>query len=221
MEKRLLAIGLAGFLLAGCGHAKKDVTPSRDGGATSGTYQKLVVFARFSDPASRSDAERAFVKRLSDKGVEGIASSTILSSADTLPNGEIDRAVRQSGSDAVLLVTMTDQKGDLPSASLSSSTRTQANARSDAIVYMPKNQHAGSYYLSLPVAYYSVELIDVTSGRPAWTYNGEAGANTYAKFQELIRSVASRSVDAMRKAHVLNKAQKAEPATRPRRVSPS
>jgi hypothetical protein len=130
MGTRLLAIGLAGFLAAGCGHAKKDPGSSRDGAATSGTgaYKKLVVFARVSDPASRSDAERAFVKRLSDKGVEGIASSTILSAADTMPNGEIDRAVRQSG---------------------------------------------------------------------------------------------SRSVEAMRKAHVLEKAEKAEPASRPRRVSPS
>jgi len=221
MGKRLLAIGLAGFLAASCGHAKKDVSSSRDGAAPSGTYKKLVVFARVSDPASRSDAERAFVKRLSDKGVEGIASSTILSAPDTMPNGEIDRAVRQSGSDTVLLVTMTDQKTDLPSVSSSSSIRTQANARREAIIYMLKNQHAGSYYLSLPVVYYNVQLIDLTSGRLAWTYNGEAGANTYAKFQELIRSVASRSVEAMRKAHVLEKAEKAEPASRPRRVSPS
>ena len=246
MGKRWLAVGLTMVvaLAVGCGHAKKDVGTSgrssaddglsggssNDGGVSRGTraskdggayndagtkgggYHKLVVFARFADPASRSDAERAFVRRLRDKGVEGVGASTILASPDTVPNNEIDRAVKRSGADGVVFVNMADQK---TASASSGSTRTQA------VVYMPRDRRAGSYYLSLPVVYYDVELIDCASGKPAWTYNGQAGANTYAKFDDLIASVASKSVESMRKAHAIQKADKNGGATRPRRVNPN
>lgn len=199
MKKIAYLFLLCTFLLTlACGRAGTRLTAVTDPTAKK-TFKKIMVFAMFSDLTTRKDTEQAFISKLQDEGVAAISSMEVLPPTREYSEQEYEGRIKESGADAVLLVSLTDREVKRIYVPRSSTTTGQATANNTGIQYSERTQHSGGYYINKPLVYYRLELLDVHAERVAWVASSRTGGNAFASYGTLIKSLSGKTVEQLAK----------------------
>ena len=165
----------------------------------SRSYHSILVVAPFADLESRKIAEEIFINKLSRFGLRAIPSLSILFPGRNYSNEEFAKLILDSGTDGILLVTLTDaytEQTYVPPSSFSTGT---ATLQGNVAYYSGTTQHYGGYYISKPRVRYDIRLLDVPSGQTAWMATSLTRGNAFARFPKLVESLADTTVEQMRK----------------------
>jgi hypothetical protein len=101
MQRRLF-LAIAAVLLAGC--ASTTLRDSWSDPAFRGPpFRKVLVLGVIGDVAARRTFEDVMAQRITAAGAEGIPAYRFLPDGGRIPEAELDRAVRASGADALLM----------------------------------------------------------------------------------------------------------------------
>ncbi len=102
----LIAIGI--LILASCATTKLTTVWKDEN--FHGTIGKVVVVGAFREPSIRNFFEDEFVRQLKSRGVDAVASYTIVPIGELKRKGFLMTEIRRSGADAALVTRLVDKK---------------------------------------------------------------------------------------------------------------
>ncbi len=156
-------------------------------------YHRVLVALPINDLSERQLVENRFA---SERDSVFIPSYLVLFPGRTYSNDELARAVIASGSDAVLVITLSGagtahSAGGSSSASSAAACSASGCAAASAVT-------TNVYDISKPWATFTAQLIDVQSGQAVWMATSDSHGNAYAKAKTLLSSMASTTIDQLR-----------------------
>ncbi len=102
----LVAVGI--FILASCATTKLTTVWKDEN--FHGTIRKVVVVGAFREPSIRNLFEDEFVRQLKSRGVEAVASYTIVPIGELARKDLLMSEIRKTGADAALVTRLVDKK---------------------------------------------------------------------------------------------------------------
>jgi len=109
LQRTLLLLGVA-FSLAACSIGSR-VTTTQDVSESADTpYQNILVIALFSQFDTRKRLEKEVVRELSDRGIDAVASTSLMTTKTPVTRQNFLAMVEELDSDAVLVTHLVDVK---------------------------------------------------------------------------------------------------------------
>lgn len=191
MRSTPTAIGIAALLVA-C--ARTHVTSMRDPAAPRRLYHRVLVALPINDLSERQLVENRFA---SERDNSFIPAYRVLFPGRTYSGDELTRSVLASGSDAVLVITLSGA-GKNHSVSASSTTSSAASCTAGGCAAVSAAT-TDVYDISKPWATFTATLFDVQSGQAVWFATSQTKGNAYAKANTLLMSMAASTIDQLRR----------------------
>ena len=199
---KCLLTSFATILLFGSGCAKTEMHSFVDPEFRGRSYHDIIVAVQLDKLDQRDDAESIFVRKLASPTLKCRRALDVIPPTRQYDDAELKKALSQSDADGLLLVRMTQYYEDEVYVPPSSTTYTSGNLSANTYYYgkqantygrVNSTSHTyttGGQTYRLPRVRHEAQLWDVTSGKMAWIGGTFTSGNAYARFGNLMTSLA-------------------------------
>jgi hypothetical protein len=184
------------MLVGGC--ASTSIRSQADTAALR-PYPRIMAFVSLADLGLRQDAETVFERELAQCNIECVPSHKLFFPSRQYSDEEAVQLISESSIDAVLIVTLSDT--GTSSSYVPQQTYTQAKAQitGNTATGSSTTTTSGGYSIEKPWANFTAQLFDCQTGNVVWVASASTGGNAYASGGTLVRSMADKTVDQLKK----------------------
>jgi hypothetical protein len=192
---RVISVLIWLVLAMGCAITQLESESYVDKSAPPKTFQRILVMARISDYTNRTQAEQAFVERLTHGSTQVIASATLILPDRKYTEAEINDLIRQYNIDAVLLIKLTaeyQQRIQTPGSPNCTTALASANA-----ALLESRECNIDNFIDRPTMEFDFRFYDVATNKTIWEAATVTQGTNLSGFPTLIRSLADTTVKRM------------------------
>jgi hypothetical protein len=203
MIRRGVVVGvLFGLLLgAGCASTQLESESYVNQGAPGKAFQRIMVLVTISNFGPRTQAEQAFVERLTRGSTQALASATLMVPDRKYTEADFSTLLKQHQIDAVLVVTLTaeyKQQLQSPGYGPCASALVSANA-----AMLESRECNIDNFMSRPTMEFKFRFYEVATNKTVWEAASVTLGTNMSGFPTLIRSLAETTVKRMIQEGVL------------------
>ena len=192
---------LSVLLLAACAPTTRTTGASfTDPAFTPGTVRSMVVQVKGSDLGERQTMENAIVAAVTQNGVSAGRSLDLLPPTRNIGETAARRAIMNSGTDAVLVITPKQKQMDekyIPPSYSPGHRRYSRHHSGFGDYYFEPGFIQGGYYIREPVAAYDAALYSLPHYRALWTGQFTIRGSSGAEFTTLSGQFGTELVERM------------------------
>jgi hypothetical protein len=192
---RVISVLLWLLLAMGCAITQLESESYVDKSAPLKTFQRILVMAQISDYTNRTQAEQAFVERLTHGSTQVIASATLILPDRKYTEAQINALIKQYNIDAVLMITLTaeyKQQIQTPGSPNCTSALASANA-----ALLESRECNIDNFIDRPTVEFQFRFYDVATNKTFWEAASVTQGTNLSGFPTLIRSLADTTVKRM------------------------
>jgi hypothetical protein len=164
-----------------------------------------MAFVSLADIGLRQDAETVFERRLAECNIECMPSHKLFFPSRQYSEEEAGRLISQNSIDAVLIVTLSDAGTSSSYVPQQSYTEAQSQIIGNTVSGSSTTTSSGGYSIEKPWASFTAQLFDCQTGHVVWVASANTGGNAYASGGTLVRSMADKTVQQLKKDGIVPK----------------
>ncbi len=193
--RRVLFVMFAAIGVASCASTRISSMAAPE--AQGRTYRHILVVFPIRELSERRTAESQFREAYEADSTQFVPSYTVFFPGRQYTAEEAAELLQRHMIDAALMISL-DQAG-------ATTSHTPSSSRTDCTLWMSSDgcvqtttTTSGGYDISKPWASFTAQLVDVRTGKPAWTSSARTGGNAFANVKTLLKSMANKTVDQLR-----------------------
>ena len=186
------------LVVAGC--ASTTLTSMVNPARTPKVFTKVMVHFPLSDLGLRQTVEEEF--RSHDLFDRFVPSFELLFPGQEYTPEQAREILRQHEVDAVLVISLRDAGSSTSYVPQSATTTCTLWSTSDGCT-QTQTTTSGGYSVAKPWASFQSSLYDFETGEVAWTASAQTAGNKWADAEDLLRSLARKSVDRLREERLI------------------
>jgi hypothetical protein len=155
-------------------------------------FRKVLVMAPLAEFTLRTQAEHAFVERITLGSTQAVASGTVLAPDRIYKEAEFKEILANYGVDGVLMITLTskyNQQIEIPGHTSCTSALVSANS-----ALLESSECTVGNTISRPTVEFKFRLYDVASNQTVWEAASSTQGTTLTRFGTLADSLAATTV---------------------------
>ena len=195
-------------LLMGC--ATTQMSTYKDPKYTEKSYTSFLVMSNFSDLENKAYFESKMKEELASLGLSAQRGIDIILPTREYSDAQFAQAVKASGAQALLSVTLTNAYSTSTYVPPTYNTTGNAYASGNTANWNSTTYQSGGYNVNKPVEEYEISIIDLTTLEKVMISTSKTKGNAFAKGKDLSNSLVRKIVDELIQTQTILTIEKAK-----------